>query len=47
MKKKTKDELELNKLINELDTIKHDKGKIEAENHNIQHESDEIGRIFL
>ena len=44
--KKIKEKDELGKLIDEINSIKHEKGKIEAETHNIQHELDEKKRIF-
>ena len=44
--KKKKEKDELSKLMDEFDLIKHEKGKIEAECHNIQHELDEKRKIF-
>ena len=45
--KKMKEQDEYNQLINELDSIKHEKGKMEAEIHNLQHELDEKKLISL
>ena len=45
--KKKKEKDERGKIIDQIDLINHEKGKIEVENYNIQHELDENRRIFI